>query len=141
MDAEKIRDYKTREKFFGYCRRHPEERFLQAVLNFIHIYLEDTTTHIYAWTEHDRNFVDTFHWECDEMLKSRLSRYKLLKELPTFNIGDEFFLDPNGGLWLDEKINGEPNTSRVMAYNSKTLEKFPNILRDWFEPVEESDEA
>lgn len=136
MDSEKIRDYKTREKFFEYCQRHPEERFFQAVRNFTVIYLKDTITHIYA-CPFNGAYDDTFYWECDEMIEPKSSRYKLTKELPTFNVGDEFFLDPYGGLWLDEKINGEPNTSRVMAYNSKTLKKFPNILRDWFEPVEE----
>ena len=64
-------------------------------------------------------------------------RYRLIKYLPTFKEGDEFFLDPQGSLWLDQEIDGRPCTSRVMAYSHKALEKFPNILEKWFEPIEE----
>ena len=56
-----------------------------------------------------------------------MKRYKLLKDLPTFNAGDEFYLDINNDLCLKE--------SAIMAYNHKTLEKFPNILKDWFEGI------
>nr|DAJ29223.1 MAG TPA: hypothetical protein [Caudoviricetes sp.] len=58
-----------------------------------------------------------------------MKRYKLLKELPTFDAGDEFYLDSNNSL----RLKG----SDIMAYNHKTLEKFPNILTDWFEEIPE----
>lgn len=58
-----------------------------------------------------------------------MKRYKLLKELPTFDAGDEFYLDSNNNLYH--------NGSEVMAYSHKTLEKFPNILTDWFEEIPE----
>lgn len=62
-------------------------------------------------------------------------RYRLLKDLPTFKAGDEFFIDEYGSLWLDQNIDGESNTSQVMAYHGKTIEKFPNILEEWFEEI------
>lgn len=66
-----------------------------------------------------------------------MSNYILKRELPTFKVGDRFFTDDLGSLWLNQTINGKPNTSRVMAYHGKTIEKFPNILTDWFEEVKE----
>lgn len=62
--------------------------------------------------------------------------YKLLHDLPTFNEGDLFVLKDNGSLYLESaKASGHWKNS-VMAYHKMTLEKFPNILRDWFEEVE-----
>ena len=58
-----------------------------------------------------------------------MKRYKLKKDLPTFKAGDEFYLDSNNNLYH--------NWSEVMAYNHKTLEKFPSILKDWFEEIHE----
>ena len=58
-----------------------------------------------------------------------MKRYKLKKDLPTFKAGDEFYLDSNNNLYH--------NWSEVMAYNHITLEKFPNILTDWFEEIHE----
>lgn len=58
-----------------------------------------------------------------------MKRYKLLKDLPTFNAGDEFYIDNFGSLRLCK--------SNIIAYASFTLEKFPNILTDWFEEVHE----
>lgn len=58
-----------------------------------------------------------------------MKQYKLKKDLPTFNGGDEFYLDNNNDL----RLKG----SDIMAYNHKTLEKFPNILKDWFEEIPE----
>ena len=54
-----------------------------------------------------------------------MKRYRLLKDLPTFNVGDEFYLDNNDNLCLVGQ-----NTS---TYNHDTLKEFPNILKDWFE--------
>lgn len=59
-----------------------------------------------------------------------MKRYKLLKDLPTFKAGDEFYIDSNNNLRL--------KVSDSMAYNHYTLEKFPNILTDWFEEIPES---
>ena len=58
-----------------------------------------------------------------------MKRYKLKKDLPTFKAGDEFYLDSNNDLRL--------KVSDIMAYNHKTLEKFPNIIKNWFEEIPE----
>nr|DAD63081.1 MAG TPA: hypothetical protein [Caudoviricetes sp.] len=58
-----------------------------------------------------------------------MKRYKLLKDLPTFKAGDEFYLDSANDL----RFKG----SDITVYNDKTLEKFPNILKDWFEEIPE----
>ena len=59
-----------------------------------------------------------------------MKRYKLLKDLPTFNAGDAFYLSEVGNL-IRESDN-------VPAYSWTTLDKFPNILTDWFEEMNES---
>ena len=66
-----------------------------------------------------------------------MKRFKLIRELPTFHVGDEFILDSDGCLYLAETCH--PNShwkSKVMAYHKNTLEKFPNILEDWFVEIE-----
>lgn len=60
-----------------------------------------------------------------------MKRYKLLKDLPTFKAGDEFRLEKSG-LWKDK---GE--RIPIIAYAATTLEKFPNIIEDWFEEIPE----
>lgn len=62
-------------------------------------------------------------------------KYKLIKELPTFNKGDTFELR-NGNLCLVE-TSGEKNHWRdyVVAYKEETLKRFPNILNEWFEEI------
>ncbi len=57
-------------------------------------------------------------------------KYKLLKDLPTFKAGEIFEIDDSGHLCQAKKDG-------VIAYSATTLEKFPNILTDWFEEVEE----
>lgn len=52
--------------------------------------------------------------------------YKLKKDLPTFKAGEEFYLNENGNLI---SVENEP----LVVYSRQTLEKFPNILTDWFE--------
>lgn len=59
-----------------------------------------------------------------------MKRYKLQKDLPTFKVGDEFYLDSDNNLCLK-------NTS-VIVYNNFVLEEFPNILTDWFEEIPEN---
>ena len=59
--------------------------------------------------------------------------YKLKKDLPTFKAGDLFVLKDDGNLW--HSTGGR--YVDVMAYAKKTLELFPNILKDWFESASE----
>ena len=60
-----------------------------------------------------------------------MKRYKLLKNLPTFKAGDLFYISEHGALVYDDGDFG------VMAYAQSTLEKFPNILTEWFEEIQE----
>ena len=57
--------------------------------------------------------------------------YKLLKDLPTFKAGDLFYISEYGALVYDDGGYG------VMAYAQSTLDRFPNILTEWFEEIEE----
>lgn len=59
-----------------------------------------------------------------------MTKYKLVKELPTFEIGDKFFISNNGNLCLEE----EPY---IIAYSKSTLKKYPHILTEWFEEIPE----
>ena len=56
-----------------------------------------------------------------------MKRYKLKRDLPTFKAGDIFYISDMGNL-IRESDN-------VPAYSWSTLEKFPNILTDWFEEI------
>lgn len=58
--------------------------------------------------------------------------YKLLKDLPTFKAGDLFYINPDQGCLVQKD-------TLILAYAKRTLEKFPNILTDWFEEIEESE--
>ena len=62
-----------------------------------------------------------------------MKQYKLLKDLPTFKAGDLFYISEYGALVYDDGGFG------VMAYAQSTLEKFPNILTEWFEEIEPTD--
>ena len=55
--------------------------------------------------------------------------YRLRKNLPTFKEGEIFYLSDMGNL-LRESDN-------VAAYSWSTIDKFPNILTDWFEEIKE----
>ena len=75
-----------------------------------------------------------------------MKRYRLLKDLPTFKAGDEFFISEKGNL-----IAGTPEKPKkvligdgdfivpvevdLMAYAKETLQQFPNILEEWFEEI------
>lgn len=61
-----------------------------------------------------------------------MKRYKLLKDLPTFKAGDLFYISEYGALVHN---GGDPDGYNVMAYARSTLEKFPNILTEWFEEI------
>ena len=57
--------------------------------------------------------------------------YKLLKDLPTFKAGDLFYISEYGALVYDDGGYGG------MAYSQSELERFPNILTEWFEEIQE----
>ena len=59
-----------------------------------------------------------------------MKRYKLKRDLPTFKAGEIFYISDMGNL-LRESDN-------VPAYSWSTIDKFPNILTDWFEEIKES---
>ena len=60
-----------------------------------------------------------------------MKRYKLLKNLPTFNKGDIFRLTKNGSL--------ERESDRTIAYMASTLEKFNILDSEWFEGIPEQE--
>lgn len=57
--------------------------------------------------------------------------YKLKNDIPMFKKGGLFFIHPEEGCLLQK------DTLRL-AYHKKTLEKNPEILKDWFEEIEKS---
>ena len=69
------RDSKTKHAFIKYLSDHKSERFFQAVRNFADDYLCcDGSLNCIAYIKADdynaqNSPVDTFYWECDEMLK------------------------------------------------------------------------
>ena len=58
-----------------------------------------------------------------------MKRYKLAKDLPTFKAGEVFCLSELGNLSRE--------SDSTLAYSCSTIGKFPNILTDWFEEIEE----
>lgn len=68
-----------------------------------------------------------------------MKRYKLLKDLPTFKAGQLAYVSSLGNLMAGTPE--EPETAdtglNLMMYHRGTLEKFPNILTEWFEEMEE----
>lgn len=62
-----------------------------------------------------------------------MKRYRLKKDLPTFKAGDEFDISSNGNLVK----RGKHLSDCIVAYSAQTLEKFPNILEEWFEEIPE----
>lgn len=61
-----------------------------------------------------------------------MKRYKLKRDLPTFELGDEFILKE--GIGLQHVLEG---CDGAIIYTEATLDKFPNILTDWFEEIKE----
>lgn len=68
-----------------------------------------------------------------------MKRYKLLKDLPTFKAGQLAYISEQGSL-----IAGNPDKPeitdagvRLMMYHKTTLDKFPEILTEWFEEIKE----
>lgn len=66
-----------------------------------------------------------------------MKRYRLKKDLPTFKAGDIFRLEDSGSLVWHRSDNGESEYKSVVAYMCSTLNKFPDILTDWFEEITE----
>lgn len=61
-----------------------------------------------------------------------MKRYKLLKDLPMFDAGEEgFYLDSDGNL-----MHGSSDTGETV-YPAPVLARHPEILRDWFEEIPE----
>lgn len=54
--------------------------------------------------------------------------YKLMKDLPTFKKGEQFFVNDYGQL-ISCAHEG------VVAYSAHTLKRFPDVLKDWFVEV------
>lgn len=65
------------------------------------------------------------------------SRFRLVKDLPTFKAGEIFEIF-DGNLYKINESDGDDTEYEVMAYHASTLKRFPNILEDWFEPIEEN---
>lgn len=68
-----------------------------------------------------------------------MRRYVLKKDLPTFKAGQLAYISKTGNL-----IAGTPENQKttetgliIMIYHETTLKKFPNILTEWFEEIEE----
>lgn len=59
-----------------------------------------------------------------------MKRYKLLKDLPTFDKGDIFRVDEDSGCLIREEDG-------VVAYAPYTLERFSILNSDWFEGIPE----
>lgn len=67
-----------------------------------------------------------------------MKKYKLLKDLPTFKAGEEFELDERGDLVkCYEPDDPLRRGLGITAYRAVTINKFPNILKDWFEEIPE----
>ena len=69
------RDSKTKHAFIEYINNHKDERFFQAIRNFANEYLNcygslNCIASIKAEDYNEQSYpVDTFYWECDNMLK------------------------------------------------------------------------
>lgn len=68
-----------------------------------------------------------------------MKQYKLLKDLPTFKAGQLAYISEQGSL-----IAGNPDKPEItdagvqlMMYHKTTLDKFPEILTEWFEEIKE----
>lgn len=77
-------------------------------------------------------------WEDCEPTEQNPKRYRLIKDLPTFKAGEIFEIF-DGNLYKINESDGEDTEYEVMVYHASTLKKFPNILEDWFEPIDAED--
>lgn len=72
-----------------------------------------------------------------------MKRYKLLKDLPTFRAGQLAYVSSLGNLMAGtpEKPETTDTGLELMMYHRTTLKKFPNILTEWFEEIEEQTDS
>lgn len=61
--------------------------------------------------------------------------YKLIKDLPTFEAGDVFKINRRGHLEYVKGTQTVKEGQELIAYTKMTLDKFPTILKDWFEEL------
>lgn len=68
-----------------------------------------------------------------------MRRYVLKKDLPTFKAGQLAYISKTGNLIAGTPENQETTDYGliIMIYHETTLKKFPNILTEWFEEMEE----
>lgn len=68
-----------------------------------------------------------------------MKRYKLLKDLPTFKAGQLAYISKTGNLIAGTPLSQKTTETGliIMIYHETTLKKFPNILTEWFEEIEE----
>lgn len=68
-----------------------------------------------------------------------MKRYRLLKDLPTFKAGQLAYISKTGNLIAGTPENQETTETGliIMIYHETTLKKFPNILTEWFEEIQE----
>jgi hypothetical protein len=68
-----------------------------------------------------------------------VKRYKLLKDLPTFKAGQLAYISEQGNLIAGNPDKPEITDARtkLMMYHRTTLDKFPEILTEWFEEIQE----
>lgn len=68
-----------------------------------------------------------------------MKRYKLLKDLPTFKAGQLAYISKTGNLIAGTPENQETTDYGLilMIYHETTLRKFPEILTEWFEEIQE----
>lgn len=132
----KLRNKKTGEVFDALIREKGGGGSYSLIVYDIKAYeskrtLVDTTH--YILDEYDSLAELNEEWEGYKPAEKKPRRYRLIKDLPTFNKGDEFYIAQTGALWHDG--GGDDD---VCAYAAGTLIKFPNILEDWFEPIDEA---
>ena len=68
-----------------------------------------------------------------------MKRYKLLRDLPTFKAGQLAYISKTGNLIAGTPENQETTDTGLilMIYHETTLKKFPEILTEWFEEIQE----
>lgn len=68
-----------------------------------------------------------------------MKRYKLTKDLPTFRAGQLAYVSSLGNLMAGTPENQETTDTGLilMIYHETTLKKFPEILTEWFEEIQE----
>lgn len=65
--------------------------------------------------------------------------YKLKSDLPTFKAGDVFKINWSGHLEYVKGAQEVKKGQELIAYTKMTLDKFPTILKDWFEEMPDFD--